>query len=294
MKVEAATGGELATPLGEITYMMTRSSLLASWLFVSFAAATTACGGAPSSDLADENVATGAAALSTSIGTTGLSSISSNDPEAAATAAAEDKDGDECRTRSIDPALPNVVHVVLKDCTGRLGRHHVSGNMTITFTANADGSLHAEHQSDSLTIDGLPATHEAHADIVINGDQRQVTWHGVWTHTKADGEIATHTADHVIDIDRATHCRTVNGTGITHVGDRQIDSKLTDFTTCEGANDVDACPTGTIEHDNIAKQRTVTEVFDGSNIANVQIVKPKGETSRQVSLNCGPASQVGQ
>jgi hypothetical protein len=274
--------------------MMTRPASLASFLFFAFAATTPACSSAPTSDLADENVATGAAALSTSIGTTGLSSITSNDPAAAATAAAEDQDGDECRTRTIDPSLPNVVHVVLKDCTGRLGRHHVSGNMTITFSANSDGSLHAEHQSDSLTIDGLPATHEASADITINGDLRHVTWHGVWTHTKTDGETATHTADHVIDIDRATHCRTVNGAGITHVGDRQIDSKITNFITCEGPSDVDSCPTGTIEHDNLAKQRTVTEIFDGSNVASVQIVKPKGETTRQVTLNCGPTSQVGQ
>jgi hypothetical protein len=200
---------------------MTRSASFASFLFFAFAATATACSSAPTSDLADENVATGAAALSTSIGTTGLSSISSNDPSAAATAAAEDKDGDECRTRTIDPAAPNVVHVVLKDCTGRLGRHHVSGNITITFSANADGSLHAEHQS-------------------------------------------------------------------------QIDSKITNFITCEGPSDVDSCPTGTIQHDNPSKQRTVTEIFDGSNIASVQIVKPKGETTRQVTLNCGPTSQVGQ
>ena len=274
--------------------MMTRSASLASFLFLAFAATTTACSSAPSSDLADENVATGAAALSTSIGTTGLASISSNDPSAAATAAAADKDGDECRTRTIDPAVPNVVHVVLKDCTGHLGRHHVSGKMTITFSANSYVSIHAEHQSDSLTLDGLPATHEASADITIDGDVRHVTWHGVWTHTKTDGETATHTADHVIDINRATHCRTVNGTGITHIGNRQIDSTITNFITCEGPSDIDSCPTGTIEHDNLDKQRTCTELFDGSNVASVQIVKPKGETTRQVTLNCGPTSQVGQ
>lgn len=274
--------------------MMTRSTSFVSFFVFGFAALSAACSSAPSSDFADENVATAAAALSTSTGTTGLSSISSNDPAAAATAAAADKDGDECRSRSIDPNLPNVVHVVLKDCTGRLGRHHISGNMTITFTSNANGSLHAEHQSDSLTIDGLPATHEASADITFDGDHRLVTWHGVWTHTKADGETATHTADHTIDINSATHCRTVNGSGTTHVGNRQIDSKITNFTTCEGPNDIDACPTGLIEHDNITKQRIVTELFDGSDIATIQIVKSKGETTRQVTLNCGPTSQVGQ
>jgi len=70
--------------------------------------------------------------------------------------------------------------------------------------------------------------------------------------------------------------------------------QIANFITCEGPSDIDSCPTGTIEHDNLAKQRTVTELFDGSNIASVQIVKPKGETTRQVTLNCGPTSQVGQ
>lgn len=271
--------------------MITRSVSLASFL-LALSAAPTACSSAPSPDLADENVATSAAALSTSVGTTGISAITSNDPVLAATAAKEDHDGDECRTRSVDPVSPNVVHVVLNDCTGRLGRHHISGSMTITFTANADGSLHAEHRSEDLTIDGRPATHAASADITFDGDLRHVVWHGVWTHTKADGETAEHTADHIIDVDRATHCRTINGTGVTHVADRQIDSTITAFTTCAGAEDIDTCPTGTITHDNLAKQRTVTELFDGSNVASIQITKPKGETNRQVTLNCGRTSQV--
>src|SRR5450631_4192094 len=101
--------------------MMTRTASLPC-LFLALITTSAACGSAPSSDLADESVATTAAALSTSVGTTGLSSISSNDPSAAATAAATDTDGDDCRTRTIDPTLPNVVHVVLTDCTGRLGR----------------------------------------------------------------------------------------------------------------------------------------------------------------------------
>ena len=263
----------------------------ASFLVLVSAAASTACSSAPTADLSDENVATTSAALSTSLGTSGIASLSSSDPAAAASAAAADKDGDECRTRSVDPAQPNVVHVVLNDCSGRFGRHHVSGNMTITFSLNADGSLHAEHQSDSLTMDGRPATHDASADITFDGDVRHVNWHGVWTHTKLDGETAEHTADHVIEVNRATHCRTVNGTGVTHVGARQIDSTITDFTTCEGTGDIDACPTGKIEHDNVAKGRTMTETFDGSDVASVQIIKPKGETSKAVTLNCGPSSE---
>lgn len=62
-----------------------------------------------------------------------------------------------------------------------------------------------------------------------------MTWHGA--HTKADGETATPTT---IDINIiATHCRTVDGTGTTHVGNRQIDSTITNFTTCEGPNDME-------------------------------------------------------
>jgi hypothetical protein len=248
------------------------------------------CSSADSADFSDENVATSSAALSTSEGTQELGNVSSSDPATAADGFASTADKNDCRTRTRDASDPNVVHVTLTNCTGRLGRHSVSGTITITFSANADGSLHAEHQSDSLTVDGNPATHHASADITFDGDQRHIIWHGTWTHTGKNGEVATHTGDRSIDVDRTTHCRTVNGTGVTHIGDREINSTISDFKTCEGPNDVDTCPTGTIEHDNLAKQRSVTESFDGSDVAHVDIVKPKGEKSRDVTLNCGPGS----
>jgi hypothetical protein len=265
-------------------------STLSAFLGLAGLVSLTACSSADSGDFSDENLATSSAALSTGEGTQELSNISSNDPAAAATAFVSVSDKDDCRTRARDASDPNVVHVTLNDCTGHLGRHSVSGTITITFSANADGSLHAEHQSDSLTVDGKPATHQASADITFDGDQRHVTWHGTWTHTNKNGELVTHTGDRIIDVDRATHCRTVNGTGVTHVADREIDSTITDFTTCEGPSDVDACPTGTIEHDNLTKNRTATETFDGSDTAHIDIVKPKGETTRDVTLNCGPSS----
>lgn len=248
------------------------------------------CGSDDSADFSDENVATSSAALSTAEGTEELSNVTSNDPAAAADAIAGDKDGDDCRTRTRDASDPNVVHVTLDNCTGRLGRHSVSGTITITFSANPDGSLHAEHQSDSLSVDGRPATHQASADITFDADQRHVVWHGTWTHINKNGELATHTGDRLIDVDRATHCRTVNGTGVTHVGDREIDSTISDLKTCEGPSDIDSCPTGTIEHDNLTKKRTATETFDGSDVAHIDIVKPKGEKTKDVVLNCGVGS----
>jgi hypothetical protein len=272
---------------------MIRLSLAASIATLGLSAATAACSSAPdSTDVSDENVATSAAALSTGVGSTGLGGIESSDPTAAAAALVASNDGKECRTRTLDPNDPNVVHVVLNDCTGLMGRHHVSGSLTITFSANADGSLHLELASDSLTLDGLAATHQGSADVTFDGNSRHAVWHSVWTHTRRNGELATHNGDHTIDFDSSTGCRTVNGTGVTHVGNRQIDSTITNLVTCEGTNDVDSCPTGTIEHDNLAKQRKAVETFDGTDVATIDISRPKGDRTRTVTLNCGKDSQV--
>jgi len=272
---------------------MIRLSLATSIALLGLSAAPAACSStADSSDVSDENIATSAAALSTGVGSTGLRSISSSDPMAAAAALAASDDGKECRTRTLDANDPDVVHVVLNDCTGLMGRHHVSGSLTLTFSANDDGSLHIELASDSLTLDGLPATHQASADITFDAAARHAVWHSVWTHTRHNGELATHNGDHVVDFDSSTGCRTVNGTGVTHVSKRQIDSTITNLVTCEGSNDVDSCPTGTIEHDNLAKQRKAVETFDGTDVATIDISRPKGDRTRTVTLNCGKDSQV--
>jgi hypothetical protein len=248
-----------------------------------------ACGGTPDADLADEATATEASALGAGTGVPELENLESVPPGAAAAAVASAPDREQCRTRTLDRTLPNVVHVRLDNCTGRLGRHSVSGEMVVTFSANPDGTLHADHRSAGLTIDGRPATREASTDITFDGTHRRVASHTESTSTNDRGDRVTHAGDHLIDIDRATRCRVASGTGLTHRGTSEVRSAIEALTTCESETGVDYCPKGTIEHENVSKGRHVTKRFDGTATVSVEMSGKKRDRSRQVQIDCTPS-----
>jgi hypothetical protein len=249
------------------------------------------CAGCASSqdddDLDDEKTATTASAIDLGMNADEIDDLASLTPAQAARDLASSTSG--CRVRTVDPVNPNVVHVVLTNCTGRFGKHVVNGNVTVTFSANTDGSLHSEHVSSNLTIDGRPFSRTASSDIKVTGNVRYVSRHSEKTGTKKNGATLVHTGDHVIVHDRTTRCRTVNGTGLSIAsGNRRIDSTITNFQTCDTATGEDLCPTGTIEHVNHTKSKTVNKLFDGSTTATIEISKPKGEKTKVWTLDCTP------
>ncbi len=238
--------------------------------------------------LDDEKAATSVAALDVGTSSSELADLVSVDPATAARDLAASKTTG-CRTRTFDPASPNVLHVVLDGCGGRFDRHVVSGHLTVTFSSNADGSLHTETVSSDLTIDGRPFTRTVSADITIDGSARTAARHSEESGTKKNGDTVTHTSDEIVVTDGATRCRTENGTGRSVVGGtRTIDSTITNLQTCETPGGDDYCPTGAIEHVNEAKQKTVLKTFDGTATAKIEISKPKGEKASTWTLACTP------
>lgn len=249
--------------------------------------ALTGCGaGAQTDPFDDEKVATSVAALDVGTSSSELDELGSVDPEQAASDLAARKT-QGCRTRTLDTVKPNVVHITLAGCTGRFDRHVVDGHLVLTFSSNPDGSLHADTVSSDLSIDGRPFTRTVSADITLDANGRTVTRHSETTGTKQNGDSLARSGDEIVVTDKSTHCRTVNGTGHTIVaGTRNIESTITDFQTCEGADGDDLCPTGSIEHVNQAKAKTVLETFDGSPTVSIAISKPKGDRSTSWTLDC--------
>jgi len=245
-----------------------------------------ACGADPGDDLDDEKTSTTTAALDVGASAASLDGLDAADPaKAAAHLAASTKES--CKTRTVDPANPNIVHVTLDACGGRFDRHVVSGHLTVTFSANADGSLHAETVSEDLTIDGRAFSRKVSEDIRFDGDQRTVTRHSEKTGTKKNGDSLEQSQDAVIVFDRATRCRTENGTGRALVaGSREIAMTTADLRTCEADDGQEYCPTGTIEHVNKAKGKTRTVTFDGTTVATIEVSKRKGDTSSTWTLAC--------
>lgn len=234
----------------------------------------------------EEMTGTDESALELGLSPTALEQVNVADPAAMADALVAKSKEDGCRTRVKDAENPNVVHVFLDNCTGRFGRHTRSGEITVTFSTNDDGTLHADHQSVWLTIDGQPATRHATADITFDGETRHVVWHGEKSVTKADGEEVTRVVDHVVDVDKRTHCSVVNGTATITKNDKIVHAELVDLTSCELAEGGHSCPTGTINATVEGRDVRITKSFDGTETAVIEVVKPKGVKTEEVLLNC--------
>ncbi|MFO0642105.1 MAG: hypothetical protein U0183_22965 [Polyangiaceae bacterium] len=253
-----------------------------------------ACAVSPGEGQGEEEASTTTSALESGLSAGELESIISPDARAAvesmlaAEGKAESKKG--CRTKTRDPVDPNVVHVVLTNCTGRLGRHVVNGEMRVTFSQNPDGSLHAEHESVSLTIDGRPATRKASSDITFEGSLKRVVRRGVKTGISAKGVDMTKETDEVILVDRATRCRTIDGTGIATFADgRKVETTIAALRICEDEAGNDLCPTGSVTHVNAQKGKTVVQRFDGSDVATIDTTTKKARETSTWDLSCAAA-----
>lgn len=261
--------------------------VVTSTLAVACSAKSTGSGSADSnaSDNGDATEAAGSSAQASDLEHTLLGNVQSQDPMAAAgSVAAAQWWPAGCSTRTRDASNPAVVHVHLDSCTGPFGIRQHSGDITITFSKNADGSLHAEAASSNMTINGKAVTFSASRDISVAAGIIDVKGHAAWTRENAGGETVSHSTSVDTKIDVAKKCRTSNGTAVTMVGSRETDSTLKDYEVCRNADGSDGCPTGEITHTHKATGRTVSVSFDGSNQA--LITGPRGGTA-EVTLVCG-------
>ncbi len=273
--------------------LKTASSLVSLSIAILVAGAVTGCGGAEDVDQASQLLSSdGAAAVTASDQSTGALTdatfdvVASADPTAATlalvAAPAEPVDG-KCRTRERDPSDPAAVIITLHDCTGRFGRHHVSGVEVVHFSAGEGGVLDADLHSEGLTFDGQPASHTASAEITFSAGARQVVWQGAFDAVTDAGEAFTHTSDLTIAVDTITHCRTRNGSAQTAIGARTIESSIEGLKECRDADGDAGCPSGTVVHTREPSGRQVTASFDGTDEAT--ITTKRGATF-EAELSC--------
>jgi hypothetical protein len=244
-------------------------------------------------DAATEALATdGSEAVSSDDASTGaltdtsLEAVSADPGDAAAALAAAPPSAADgsCRSRAKDPSDPATVIITLTDCTGRFGKHHVSGTEIVHFTKGAGPVLHADFHSENLTFDGKPASHTASADITFAEGSRTIAWQGSLEREGKNGGAVNHSSDLSIVVDTVAHCRTRNGTAVTSFGDREIDTSFEDVKVCRDASGAFGCPTGQVTHTNAANGKQITVDFDGSDQATV--TGPKGQTFDKTMI-CG-------
>lgn len=234
-------------------------------------------------DVGDEKNVTNIASADSVAGISEVDGVDVTDPAAAASrfAAASTK---PCRTRSIDANDAKVVHVTLTACNDRFDRRVLTGHLTVSFSSNADGTLHVESVSDDLTIDGRPFRRAARADVRADGARRIVTRHVEQSGTKKNGAAVTQTKDVTVEIDAATRCRAEKGTAHAVLQGRTIDSTI-EIRTCETDSGEDLCPSGRIEHHH-SDGKDVVITFDGSPTADVSIDNGRRPKERSWSLAC--------
>jgi hypothetical protein len=133
-------------------------------------------------------------------------------------------------------------------------------------------------------VNGHAVHHSADGDITIDGTKRDVAWKGEWNRDNDLGITVSHTHDLAIVVDTSTGCKTTNGTGVTMVGPREIDSKVEDLQVCKTATG-QGCPSGTVIHTAKISGKSITVDFDGS--ATADVTGPKGHTA-DVPLVCTP------
>jgi hypothetical protein len=243
-------------------------------------------------DAAEEQVASDgteamtASVQSTQLGNVVFSSVSSQDPSTAVTqlASAMPLYPAGCVTEAKDPTNPAVVDVTFTDCTGPFGLVHLDGELIVTLSAGAGGALNAQIAGDDLTANGHAIDFDATARITVSGATRTVDWQGNWTATDDKGDTLAHTSNLTIVVDTSTSCVTENGTAVTTVAKRVVDTTITGFEVCRDADGTAGCPTGKVEHVGKTSGKTVTVDFNGSDEAAV--TGPEGYTF-DVPLVCG-------
>jgi hypothetical protein len=236
----------------------------------------------------DGNDASASAAQSTHLGNIVFTSVTSADPAKASDEVAGGPTAlwpAGCLTREKDKTNPHVVHLTFKECTGPFGLVHLTGEETVTFGKTPDGKLTASFTSENLMANGKPVQHSATADITVNGAERDVDWQGAWTRQNAKGETVSHTSQLTIKVDTGTHCRVENGTAVTDVASREVDTKYENVKLCPNTEGTEGCPSGTVTHTGKKSGKTVTVEFDGS--AQAAVTGPGGQTFH-VPLVCQP------
>jgi hypothetical protein len=264
--------------------MSTRA--LRSVLFGVACVLASACGSKDALDASDDKEAIASSTQATHFDQVLYSGVSSSDPtEAASSTAASQWWPAGCVMRSRDATTPNIVHVRLDDCTGPFGLRHHTGDLTVVFTSNTDGSLHASATSANMTVNSHPVSYARDSDITIDvsGGTRTIHSTGTWTRVDDEGETVTHSSDLTTVVNIAEDTRTTNGTGQTSVGSRDISSTITNYTVRRGLAG-EGCPSGTVTHERAATGDTVTITFDGT--PEAEVTGPKGK-SIEVPLVCG-------
>jgi len=177
----------------------------------------------------------------------------------------------------------NVVTYVFDECTGPWGLVTVSGREVATFAPVGAGSFEIGLQSEDLTVNGTPATHEGTALVVVTDVSRTVSWSGSYDGKTLLGRNVQHDAELSIVLE-TTGAVSIDGSTSTSIGIRGLDIDLQQLSRPGPAG---TCPTGTLIATTKLTMLELTITFDGTATAFVEGNRGGHDN---FAITCSPAA----
>lgn len=180
----------------------------------------------------------------------------------------------------------NAVTFALSGCTaGPLGLAGLTGSITATFAAGAGGSVDIVIAGGAdLTLDGVPVTQSATANVVFttDGKQRTVDWKGTYESTTPKGKHVKHDAAYVFSND-SSGCVALDGTSTNTIGAREMSVTIAGYQRCGRRN---MCPSaGKLTFTDLKASTTMSLTFLGGAAA---VVTRADGSKLDVGLRCTP------
>jgi hypothetical protein len=151
-----------------------------------------------------------------------------------------------------------VVHY--NDCTGPRGLIHVTGELDLTISVDASGTITVHATSSDLQVNRADLVIDATATYEVTGSEHTLTVSTNGSGTGPRGNAIEHQGNYTVEWDSTSMCGSLMGTWHTDLGalERANDVNLT---RC-----VNACPSGTMTH-HFLGGASLTVTFDGTNVA---------------------------
>ena len=192
-----------------------------------------------------------------------------------------------CLTTTVD-TTSNVVKHTLADCTGPWGLVHVTGTVTVRYSAatSTDGkpAVKLDLDGEALKLGRATADYHASALVVPDGSARTMTWTGQLAGTTARGRAVTRSASGDVRGTVGEACLAIDGSAEGDVAGRTLKTTVTGLQRCRGE-----CPAAGGKVD-VVDERSKDEIeleYTGGRTATLTFVEQSKQTESAVSLACG-------
>ncbi|HEX4453177.1 MAG TPA: hypothetical protein VH143_20035 [Kofleriaceae bacterium] len=174
------------------------------------------------------------------------------------------------------------VTVTYNDCTGPYGLVHVTGELDLTISINAQGALAVHATANDLEVNAATLDFTADGTLSESGTMKTLSVTANGTGTGPRGNAIDHNGAYTVTWDPTSACRSISGSWSTDL--------TSPVATAERANTVDlmrcgaACPTGTMAHKFLGGS-TLSVTFDGTATA---AWSSSLNLSGTIALDCTP------